>query len=80
MGTCGSSLPAQAMEKSTSICSVQEGFANSCAKLFGLASPPVPLPLPEIAINVFWHGEYTRDPANKWFRQLMFDLFSDSTC
>ena len=30
-----------------------------------------------IAINLFWHGKYNRDPANKWFRQLMFDLFSD---
>jgi DNA-binding transcriptional LysR family regulator len=59
------------------IATVPERFANSCAQPFGLTSLPVPLPLPEIAINLFWHGKYNRDPANKWFRQLMFDLFSD---
>jgi DNA-binding transcriptional LysR family regulator len=59
------------------IATVPERFANSCVGPFGLTSLPLPLPLPEIAINLFWHGKYNRDPANKWFRQLMFDLFSD---
>jgi hypothetical protein len=36
------------------------------------------MPLPEIAINLFWHAKYNKDPANRWIRQLMFDLFSDS--
>ncbi|MHA6574336.1 LysR family transcriptional regulator [Pseudomonas yamanorum] len=59
------------------IATVPERFANSCAGPFGLTSLPLPLPLPEIAINLFWHAKYNRDPANKWFRQLMFELFSD---
>jgi DNA-binding transcriptional LysR family regulator len=59
------------------IATVPERFAASCAAPFGLTTMPVPIPLPEIAINLFWHARYNRDPANKWFRQLMFDLFSD---
>jgi DNA-binding transcriptional LysR family regulator len=59
------------------IATVPERFAASCAAPFGLTTMPMPIPLPEIAINLFWHARYNRDPANKWFRQLMFDLFSD---
>lgn len=59
------------------IATVPERFAASCVEPFGLAMLPAPIPLPEIAINLFWHARYNRDPANKWFRQLLFDLFSD---
>jgi DNA-binding transcriptional LysR family regulator len=59
------------------VATVPERFASSCSGPFGLTILPLPLPLPEIAINMFWHTKYNRDPANKWFRQLMFDLFSD---
>jgi DNA-binding transcriptional LysR family regulator len=59
------------------IATVPERFATSCTGPFELTTLPLPMPLPEIAINVFWHARCVRDPANRWFRQLMFDLFSD---
>lgn len=59
------------------IATVPERFANSCTSPFGLVSLPLPIDLPEIAINLFWHSKYHKDPANKWLRQLIFDLFSD---
>jgi hypothetical protein len=31
---------------------------------------------PNIEINLFWHTRYNKDPANRWLRQLMFELFS----
>jgi hypothetical protein len=34
--------------------------------------------LPDIAINVFWHGLYHRSPANRWLRGILFDLFSEA--
>ncbi|MGY4494505.1 LysR family transcriptional regulator [Pseudomonas sp. TE3610] len=65
------------LQHSDLIATVPERFASSCSGPFGLTALPLPLPLPEIAINLFWHAKLNRDPANKWFRQLMFDLFSD---
>lgn len=59
------------------IATVPERFASNCTGPFGLATVPLPLSLPEIAINLFWHAKYNRDPANRWLRQLMFDLFSN---
>jgi DNA-binding transcriptional LysR family regulator len=59
------------------IATVPERFARSCTGPFSLTTLPLPVPLPEIAINMFWHTKYHRDPTSKWFRQLMFDLFSD---
>lgn len=39
---------------------------------------PPPVELPNIEINLFWHRRYIKDPANRWLRQLMFDLISDT--
>lgn len=59
------------------IATVPERFAMRCAGPYDLVYVPHPAPLPEIAIKLFWHARYHRDPANKWFRQLLFDHFSD---
>lgn len=59
------------------IATVPERFAVCCEGPFNLVTSPHPANLPEIAINLFWHAKYHRDPANRWLRQLVFDLFSD---
>ena len=60
------------------IATVPERLAVRCAGPFELIHVPHPAPLPEIAINLFWHARYHRDPANRWLRQLLFDHFSDA--
>jgi DNA-binding transcriptional LysR family regulator len=59
------------------LATVPERFAACCVEPFGLIALPHPVELPEIAINLFWHAKYHKDPANIWLRQLMFELFSD---
>jgi DNA-binding transcriptional LysR family regulator len=66
------------VQTSDLIATVPERFAQRCAGPFQLESSPLPVKLPEIAIHLFWHGKYNRDPANMWLRQLMVDLFTDS--
>jgi len=60
------------------IATVPERFAVRCEGPFGLVSSPHPANLPEIAINLFWHAKYNRDPASLWLRQLMVALFADN--
>lgn len=60
------------------IATLPERFAERCREPFGLSISPHPIPLPEIAINLFWHGKYHRDPANLWLRQLLVELFADA--
>ncbi|MGH8804762.1 MAG: LysR family transcriptional regulator, partial [Polaromonas sp.] len=38
---------------------------------------PHPVKLPQIAINLFWHAKYHKDPANQWLRGLIFDMHAD---
>ncbi len=60
------------------IATVPQRFAVRCEAPFGLTTSPHPAKLPDIAINLFWHAKYNRDPANMWLRQLFVELFSDA--
>ena len=60
------------------IATLPERFAQRCEGPFGLVTSPHPARLPEIAINLFWHAKFNRDPANMWIRQLFVELFADS--
>ena len=59
------------------IATLPEGFAERSVEPFGLVVSPHPVKLPEIAISMFWHAKYNRDPGNMWLRQLISELFSD---
>ena len=60
------------------IATLPERFAERCKVPFDLVVSPHPVTLPEIAITLFWHGKYHRDPASLWLRQLIVELFADS--
>jgi DNA-binding transcriptional LysR family regulator len=60
------------------IATLPERFAERCEAPFGLVTSPHPARLPDIAINLFWHAKFNRDPANMWIRQLFVELFADS--
>lgn len=45
---------------------------------FGLCHAAHPVELPEVSIGIFWHASLHRDPANQWFRRMVFELFSET--
>ena len=58
------------------IATVPEAFAQQVAAAFELVSVAHPAGLPDIAINMFWHAKFHKDPANQWLRGLIFELHS----
>lgn len=65
------------LQHSDMLATVPQRFAASCEAPFELVSLPIPLPLPEITINLFWHAKFNKDPVNRWLRSLMVELFAD---
>lgn len=65
------------LQASDLITTVPERLADRLLEPFGLAKVPHPAKLPDIAINVFWHAKYHREPANRWLRGVVFELFGD---
>jgi DNA-binding transcriptional LysR family regulator len=59
------------------VATVPERFARYCVTPFDLRYTGLPLKLPEIGINMFWHSRFHKEPGNQWFRSLVFDHFSD---
>lgn len=65
------------LQHSDLVATVPQRLASSCLQPFSLATVAVPVALPDIAINLFWHAKYHRDPANQWLRGLMAEVFAD---
>lgn len=57
------------------VATVPERLAQRMVGPFELATAPHPAPLPDMAINLFWHAKYHREPGNQWLRQHLFQLF-----
>lgn len=58
------------------IATVPQRLAQSLAEPFGLVWRAHPVQLPQIAINLFWHAKFQRDPGNRWLRGAIFDTFA----
>ena len=59
------------------VATVPEKLAQALAGPFGLAYARHPAKLPEIAINLFWHERYQKDPAITWLRSLIIQLHGE---
>ena len=58
------------------VATVPESLALRMAQPFGLRHVAHPLRLPEFSVNVFWHARRHRDPANRWLRGLVSELYA----
>jgi DNA-binding transcriptional LysR family regulator len=59
------------------VATVPERLAERMAVPFNLKYVAHPIKLPQIAINLFWHAKYHKDPANQWLRGLIFNMHAD---
>jgi len=65
------------LQNSDMVATVPERLARALVDPFDLTYVSHPARLPEIAINLFWHAKFHKEPANEWLRGLVFRLHSD---
>ncbi len=65
--------------QSDMVATVTERLAQSLVEPFDLTYRPLPIALPEIAINLFWHAKVHRSPAHQWLRAAVIDLFGEGS-
>lgn len=63
--------------KTDLIATVTEKLAEQTAEHLGLIMRPHPVNIPPVQINTFWHRRFHQDSGNIWFRNLIFELFSE---
>jgi DNA-binding transcriptional LysR family regulator len=61
------------------VATVPERLAQALVEPFGLSYVRNPAKLPEIAISLFWHGRYHKDPAITWLRSLIVLLHGEGS-
>jgi DNA-binding transcriptional LysR family regulator len=64
------------LHQSNMVATVPERLAQALVTPFDLVYVKHPATLPEIAINLFWHAKFHRDPANEWLRRLIVRIHS----
>lgn len=67
------------LASSNMIATVPLRFAEAVAAPFGLVALKHPATLPEIAISLYWHAKQHQDPANRWLRELLLQLYAQPT-
>jgi DNA-binding transcriptional LysR family regulator len=67
----------QLLQRTELVATVPERLAESLAGPFDLAYRPLPVDLPAITINLFWHAKVHRSPAHQWLRSIVFGLFAN---
>jgi DNA-binding transcriptional LysR family regulator len=65
------------LHKSDMVATVPERLAQALVGPFELTYVGHPATLPVIAINMFWHAKYHKDPANEWLRTIVFRVHAD---
>lgn len=57
------------------IATVPERVAQMLARIASVKLLAPPIALPRFAIKQHWHERYHQDPANRWLRSVIADLF-----
>lgn len=59
------------------LATVPQKLAASAAPHFGLQQLTLPLRVPPLQTNLYWHRRFQRDAANLWLRSLVIETFAD---
>lgn len=59
------------------IATVPERYVRESMAPFNLTYLPVPVPVPEFDVNLFWHARFHKEPGNQWLRSLIAELAAD---
>ena len=54
-----------------------ESLVAELRKHFPLTVKPLPLPMGNFDVALYWHDRFHKDPANQWFRQQVIDCVHD---
>lgn len=54
-----------------------ESLVAELKKYFPLAVKPLPIPMEQFEVALYWHDRFHKDPANLWFRQQIFDCVNE---
>jgi len=57
------------------VVTVPRRLAQAFAGFAGIATIAPPIRIPSFEIKQHWHERYHHDPANKWMRGLVAELF-----
>ncbi|AIO35099.1 bacterial regulatory helix-turn-helix, lysR family protein [Burkholderia cenocepacia] len=65
------------LPNSNALFTVTRRAGEQVAQLLGAQMLGLPVDIPGFTVRQFWHERFHKDPANKWFRDLIYTLLAD---
>jgi DNA-binding transcriptional LysR family regulator len=59
------------------IVTVPSRVAAVFARLGNFKVLRLPLPMPSFEVRLHWHERFQQDPANRWLREVMTELYAE---
>jgi DNA-binding transcriptional LysR family regulator len=72
-------LAAMLLQQGDHVLTVPAVAARALAAEFRLAFLPCPIDLPGFTVTQYWHERFLDDPANRWLRWRIHELFGDGS-
>ena len=72
-------IPAMLLRDTDLIVTVPAEMGNLLAKEFNLVALECPIALPGFEVRQYWHERFHHDPAVRWFRSLIAEIFLKSS-
>lgn len=66
------------LPSSDALFTVSRHAGEHIAQLLGAQALELPVEIPGFTVRQFWHERFHKDPANKWFRDLIYVLLAGS--
>lgn len=66
------------LPNSNALFTVTRHSGQQVAQLLGTQILELPVDIPGFTVRQFWHERFHKDPANKWFRDLIYALLASS--
>lgn len=65
------------LPSSDALFTVSRRAGEQIAGLLGAQLLELPVDIPGFTVRQFWHERFHKDPANKWFRELIYELIAN---
>lgn len=69
---------AGAIRRTDALAILPRALAEACTRTQDVSLWPLPVDLPKVQVSQYWHARHQRDPAHRWMRRALAQIFQSA--